>query len=246
MQSDSKNGSELEVWRDYWDKRASMPDVFQMIRGAPDILSSATKEFLMLNIDGAMELHQSEKLLDAGCGVGDYIVHYFKYLLPYNIVGVDYSSKLLQIARQRFTDFGLQDCPRLVQASITSIPLENDYFDRVSCLSVFQYLNDEQIIETLEELIRVTKSGGVILLHVKNSFTLLGLYQRIVAAMRTILFFKRKSEAHAHIRPFWFYRRLLVDQGLKIEREWSFALFSLPRCRLHQGSTATLPDPLAA
>jgi len=125
-----------------------------------------------------------EKILDLGCAAGR-----DSEILSrdgFKVVGVDFSIKLLEIARKQFPniDFRLAD--------IRSLPFEKDTFDAIYANAVFHHLKKEDMEKSLLEWSRVLKKNGIFYLSTKTgeglkktrdflsekerSFTLLSLY----------------------------------------------------------------------
>ncbi len=120
----------------YWNKVALDPEVD--IKYISDL---STKE--CLNAIGEME----GVVLDIGCGVGR--------LMKPGYYGIDISSEMLEIARERHPDYNLE---------ITdgrSIPYKDEFFDKVYSVLLFQHLPLEAVGAYIKEAYRVLKSGGV-------------------------------------------------------------------------------------
>ena len=101
-------------------------------------------------------IHNKKTILDLGCGTG----RTMKLIsnTRRELIGVDISSKMVEIAR----DDGLD----VVQASALNLPFADSYFDAVYSLHMgFGYCRNNDEVEKLSlELFRVLKEGGLILL----------------------------------------------------------------------------------
>ena len=97
------------------------------------------------------------RLLDCGCGTGTNLAR----LLDAHgrAWGFDLTWRGLEFARA-------QGRPRLAQASITDIPFRASTFDIVTSFDVLQTLTLEQARAGLDEMYRVLKPGGAMLLTV--------------------------------------------------------------------------------
>lgn len=92
-------------------------------------------------------------VLDAGCGNGR------GFLCP-NVVGLDYSSNLLDEAR-KMGGLGL------VRGDVTDLPFADESFDLVLSIAVIHHLSThERRAQALQEMERVLKTGGKLLLYV--------------------------------------------------------------------------------
>ena len=93
-----------------------------------------------------------QEILDAGCGVGAFS----EPLVGRNTVyGVDFSVKSLEFAAAR----GLQT----MQGDLTALQFDTGKFDVVLCIGVIQLI--ENYLPVINELARVTKPGGLLLIQ---------------------------------------------------------------------------------
>lgn len=96
--------------------------------------------------------NDSSLVLDAGCGNGRSFLHK-------SSIGLDYSFNLLLDARNK-TNLGL------VKSNVLEMPFKEDSFDVVLSVAVIHHLStNERRMKALEEMKRVMKKGGVILLY---------------------------------------------------------------------------------
>jgi ubiquinone/menaquinone biosynthesis C-methylase UbiE len=119
------------------------------------------------------------QVLDVGCGYGAN----FSYLTnATHITGVDFSSMMLELAREHANQLDLD--VTLVEGDAEALDFPDDAFDTViSALSTCSFQNP---VTALQEIRRVCKPGGQILLleHGRSSWEWLGRYQdRHVNAM---------------------------------------------------------------
>lgn len=105
------------------------------------------------------ERYCSGKLLEAGCGTGLILDRLAK---GHDVYGMDLSSGMLSHASQR----GL----RVSQASIDRLPYPDQSFDGVVSFKVLAHIPN--IAATIEELARVTKPGGHLVLEFYNRYSL--------------------------------------------------------------------------
>lgn len=86
------------------------------------------------------------KVLEIGCGVGR--------LLQPGYYGIDISTGMLAIAFQR-----KPEC--IFKVAWRDIPYENDFFDAVYSMLLFQHLKPDAVAGYIKESYRVLKKGGV-------------------------------------------------------------------------------------
>jgi len=92
-------------------------------------------------------------ILDAGCGNGRNMIK------PHMYIGLDSSYELLN-------DVTFLNC-QTVCASVSNIPFPDNYFDHTLCISVIHHISsNEERLQIIRELIRVTKIGGYICIGV--------------------------------------------------------------------------------
>jgi len=113
-----------------------------------------------------LNLKSNQLLLDMGCGEGR---HSIGALLETsaNVIGLDLSIRDLEIAKSRLNDFNLSDINTFCTfgvGNINDIPLESDSLDAVMCSEVLEHVDSPE--ESIQELVRVLKPGGVMALSV--------------------------------------------------------------------------------
>tara|TARA_Y100000768_G_C23986947_1_gene689511 strand:- start:906 stop:1514 length:609 start_codon:yes stop_codon:yes gene_type:complete len=92
---------------------------------------------------------------DIGCGNGKNML----YRKDCNNIGCDLSNKLVNICIQKKLN--------VIQGNILNIPYKNDIFNYTLCIAVIHHLsNTSKRKQAINELIRVTKKGGKILILV--------------------------------------------------------------------------------
>jgi SAM-dependent methyltransferase len=126
------------------------------------------------------------EVLDIGCGIGVGPA-YIARTHGCRVVGVDLSPQMLDWARRRVREEGVEDLVSLLVADVLSLPFEDDRFDIVIAESVLAFVVDKE--RALAEMVRVTKPGGYVglnegfLLTETPSPRVTGLARRIGSAM---------------------------------------------------------------
>ena len=99
------------------------------------------------------------RLLDVGCGPGSVTIDLAARLEPGEVVGVDTSAAVVEIAQKAAADAGADNVTFQV-ADAYELPFPDDAFDVVHAHQVLQHLTDP--IAALREMRRVTRPGGVV------------------------------------------------------------------------------------
>lgn len=94
-------------------------------------------------------------VLDVGCGEG-FITNLIK---PHckKIIGIDYSEEAIAIAKASYSDIDL------LQMTATRLDFENQSFEKILCLELFEHLTILQVHKCLKEAYRILKKGGMII-----------------------------------------------------------------------------------
>lgn len=100
-----------------------------------------------------ISLPEGAKILDLCTGTGD-IAGILKKLYPSaQVIGLDFSEKMLEIAKQKHPSV------EFLQADCSELPFEDETFDL--CIISFGLRNTEDLTKVLTEIYRILKKGGV-------------------------------------------------------------------------------------
>lgn len=105
-------------------------------------------------------LHPKSKILDFGCGCGR-VISWLQTLCPeYQYYGTDIDSSAIKWCQSNLADLARFSVnPHLPVSSY-----QDNYFDLIYSISVFTHLPENMQFAWLEELSRITKPGGFLLL----------------------------------------------------------------------------------
>lgn len=106
-------------------------------------------------------------VLDMGCGPGT-----FSRLLKkrgFKVCAVDFSKDMIEIAKEKSQGLNIE----YKASSIYHLPYNNNYFDKVICLGVFQTVNEP--VRAIKEIRRVLKNDGLLVITTLNKFSLFSL-----------------------------------------------------------------------
>jgi ubiquinone/menaquinone biosynthesis C-methylase UbiE len=213
--------SSSPAWRKFWEAKsvAAVSD-FQFDRGtnprAAYIERLATQELLQF-----IDPQPGDVVFDAGCGTGANLL--LLHSAVERVIGMDYAEAAITRCRYRLSSSGIQNI-ELLQGSITRVPLCSETVSRVLCLSVLQYLDDDEVRTSFREFARILKEGGVLILHVKN---LSSLYLSTLSIAKRMLTVLGKQSRLEYFRHFRWYVRELRSAGFEINYYNSFNLLTI-------------------
>lgn len=101
---------------------------------------------------------QYARVLDVGCGTGTFLASLGARLPSAQLVGIDLSRHMLDVARAKVPAF-----VALSQARAERLPFDSERFDLLVSLSAFHYFSGD-LQDVTGELYRVLRPGGVLLL----------------------------------------------------------------------------------
>jgi SAM-dependent methyltransferase len=132
---------------------------------------------------------EAGEVLDVGCGIGIGPA-YLARMYGCAVVGVDRSPQMIDRARGRACELGVEERVAFVVADVLSLPFEDGRFDVVIAESVLAFVVDKE--RAIAEMVRVTKPGGCVginegfLLTEAPTPRVAGLARRIGSAMVTL------------------------------------------------------------
>lgn len=126
------------------------------LRGEPSYVWRAGQERRLNMILSAAQDHLAGRVLENGCGIGTYLEH----LKPHvgSIIGLEYDQERAKQARARGS--------HIVIGAGEELPFDNMTFDSILSHEVLEHVIDDRY--SVEEMVRVLKPGGLILLFVPN------------------------------------------------------------------------------
>jgi SAM-dependent methyltransferase len=104
-------------------------------------------------------VERAREVLDVGCGIGVGPA-YVARTHGCRVVGVDLSPRMIEWARLRARQEGVEDLVELRVADVLDLPFEDDRFDIVVAESVLAFVGDRA--RAIQEMVRVARPGGYV------------------------------------------------------------------------------------
>lgn len=206
-------------WQKFWDDQAKVDDSYQAVRG-DKIMPDCVQEYHDRKLVEMMNPESDNVLLDAGCGVGDQTMLLSRFVKQ--ITAMDFSSVMADRCAKRLKEAGIANATAET-ADVTALPYPDQTFDRTMCIAVLTYLNPEEVDRAIEELTRVTKDGGLLVLHVKDLWSGTGMIVTFGRFIRGLI--KGRPELEYQYRTHWWYKKKLRRHGI-VEASYAYGTWT--------------------
>lgn len=177
---------------------------------------------------------KSSKILDQGCGVGQYALTCYKYGYE-SAVGVDFSKKLIKEAKKNSKKLGYQI--KFIVGDIRKMPFEKNTFDIIISGGIIEHVPESE--KTISEISRVLKKEGYLLIHVPHKISIFTIIKKIQQFLGIWKIGYEKSFTKKEIIL------LLKKNGFQIE-EYYLAPFKTGKHKILGGILEIIDKPLYA
>ncbi|MDD5415770.1 MAG: class I SAM-dependent methyltransferase [Candidatus Daviesbacteria bacterium] len=204
---------EAEYYEKFWKEDLGKENIFH---GLPDWRENLKKrvEFYGKAING--------RVLDAGCGQGDFALHIATMANVRQVDGIDLSQTAIKKCIQRAKENRLSNKAKFKTGSIINLPFKDKTFDSIFAFEIVEHIVDTE--KMFQELNRILKMGGFLGITTVD-FNLL---KRIVISL---LYFETYFDPTTpHIRFFTknTLRKILEKNGFKlIQYKWDGSYFKI-------------------
>lgn len=213
--------------------RKSIGEVFDYTRDysqAPELIDRVVAHYFA---PGELA---GKTVLDAGCRVGDHSAGLLRHGAR-RVVGVDLSARCIAEARRRYAGVeGLE----FLEGDIADLGRFAESFDVAYCTGTMTFLTPENARRALQELVRVTRPGGVLLvLFLRDRGALPRLATWVADRLPLRLYRGLVEAAGGWLRPLapWVLGRPVGESFLKNDVLWCLQ-------GSHYGVPVALPDEL--
>jgi ubiquinone/menaquinone biosynthesis C-methylase UbiE len=148
---DSEKTQLFDDWPDRYEKWFTTP------------IGSLVKRVEWELIDDLLRPGPGEFILDAGCGTGVFTLDMIS--CGARVIGLDLSLSMIRRARQK----GRTSQLRIISADILRLPFLENSFDKTVSITALEFIPDGQ--KAIQELFRVTRKGGILVVATLNSLS---------------------------------------------------------------------------
>ena len=151
-------------------------------------------------------LSDNYKILDYGCGPGTFLMK-LKNLTKSKLFGVDISSEFIEQSKNNFKKYNMEEI-EVMTVEPEKLPFENEKFDLILIIDVIHHLDD--IKKNIDEIKRVLKKGGKLIVYEPNKFNPLIWITHLI---------DKNERGLLRVGSFKKYREIFNEKEFKIEKE---------------------------
>jgi len=210
-----------DFWKDWWNEYGKSSSKNSEVDRGTKLRIDKLEEMSDRQFLEAIDPQPTDRVLDVGCGTG---VNFGKISdRVAEITGIDLSEEMIKRAERRVASDVIPNV-RLLIGNVTHLEFPTNTFDKVICTSVLQYLNDDECETALKEMVRVSKNGAIIVIHLKNRTSLYGLSRRLLQFVARLM---HRRITPDYYRPLTWYEHTISKVGGRIIDYDSFGIFTL-------------------
>ena len=185
-----------------------------------DWLASSEKRFIRLGL-ALLDPQPGERILEIGFGTGYAQQNIAQSVKNGLSAGLDISIGMGRVAQRRLSRAGLLDQVDLVRSDTLPIPFQEGVFDGVYTSFTLELFDSPLIPEVLDEIHRVLKPGGRLVVVSLSKDRQLGLIGRIYES------FHDRFPKWADCRPIPA-RHLIEEGGFEIQESYVYKMWGIP------------------
>jgi len=156
----------------FWSQRVDNADKLEAVLnyGVPRFVNEAYSKWELTCLLDSLPDVVDQEVMDLACGNGRVTIPIAR--LSAKVTAVDNSEGMIQACSENVKRAGLSDRVTFKQANAVNLPFNENHFDVALCLGLLEHLPQKERQTVLSELIRVTKTGGTILITANNNQSL--------------------------------------------------------------------------
>ncbi len=168
-QRQEKVNAYFQSWSSYWENAYSIRGVqAEVIRG---------RHVAVLDWVDTLALAPGSRVLEVGCGAGFMAIALAQREL--RVHAIDSAEAMIELAGQHSTEAGTTDLLSLDVGDVYSLAFEDESLDLVIAIGVIPWLTRADL--AIQEMARVTKPGGYVIITTANPIGLASLLDPIVS-----------------------------------------------------------------
>ena len=155
---------EIKPYKEDGGKARQVEEMFDSIAPAYDFMNRAMTlgiarwwRHVAVKIVGKT---RPRRILDVATGTGDFAIALYNKIKPRQVVGIDLSQGMLDVARVKVEKRGLTNAIALQQGDCLELPFDDKEFDAVTV--AFGVRNFEHLLQGYEQMHRVLSPGGML------------------------------------------------------------------------------------
>ena len=162
--------TKVKPYNESEDKTPQLSRMFNTISGQydkfNDIMSWGMARIWRKRALNTLKPYDPKQIIDIATGTGDVGIKAFKYLQPEHVTGVDISDKMMEIGTKKVEKAGLSSKIHFEIQDCASLTFPDNNFDAATIS--FGIRNFERLNESLQQIYRVLKPGGHLLIIEMN------------------------------------------------------------------------------
>ena len=201
--------------RAYWNNLFHENIVKNEVRQTPSKLGLKTMEIcLKLGLIN---------VLDLGCGQGRDCLFFAKQQL--NVTATDASDEAIDFVRKRKEKLGLNNLKIFMHNIVTDSVIKNDEFDIVFSNMLFQFFNNDELKEILQNISKWLKPAGLLVCSIKRKGdSYFGKGEKILEGVYrngAVRYFRDKNEIEYLLNSRFSILEINEDEDLEIDNSHS-------------------------